>query len=432
MSDKIVNKKDNKFELVQIDERIFDSKFETKSTTYLQDALFRFRKNKASIIAFVILVLLILMSVVAPAASRYEINQTDALVTFLPPKIPGLEKLGIATGKKSQVVRVSELGNAENPNATYPEGTYKIIGEEYDDAGILRVKIELDLYAKAFGLRTLRGLTESEFNAIDPNIIDSHVKHTEVIAGYEITSYDVVVEYAKYLGFKDANSVYFYFGTDDAGRDLWVRLWSGTRVSLLIGLIVAIVNLSIGVVWGSISGYYGGKVDLIMERIIEIVSGIPWIAVMTIVVLYFGRNMGSILISLIMTSWIGTASMVRTQFYRYKGQEYVLAARTLGAKDKRIMTKHILPNAIGPIVTSSVLVIPSAVFFESTLSYLGLGLQNGSSVGILLAKGQAVGITVYPHLTLFPALVISILMIAFNMFGNGLRDALNPSLRGTE
>ena len=145
------------------------------------------------------------------------------------------------------------------------------------------------------------------------------------------------------------------------------------------------------------------------------------------------NNIFIVAISLVLTSWTGTASMVRSQMYRYKNREYVLSSRTLGAKDMRLIFKHILPNALGTIVTSCVLVIPSAIFFESSVAYLGLGVDASTvSIGNLLNLGRDLGIVQYPYLTLFPALLISVLMISFNMFGNGLRDALNPSLRGSE
>jgi len=212
---------------------------------------------------------------------------------------------------------------------------------------------------------------------------------------------------------------------------MWTLVWKGSRTSLIIGLFVAVVTITIGIIWGSVSGYYGGTIDLVMERFTEVLGGIPWLVIMTLMKLYFGSSVLTVAIALVLTSWIGTASTVRSQFYRYKGREYVLASRTLGARDRRLIFKHILPNALGPIVTSSVLIIPSAIFFESTVSYLGIGVTSDTSIGNLLSSGQSL-VTTYPHLTIAPALIISILMITFNLFGNGLRDALNPTLRGVE
>ena len=176
---------------------------------------------------------------------------------------------------------------------------------------------------------------------------------------------------------------------------------------------------------------------MIMERIVDILSGVPFIIVATLFQLHLANSVGivpSLLFAFVLTGWIGTSRRVRTQFYRFKGQEYVLAARTLGASDLRLMFKHIFPNTLGTIITSSVLVIPSVIFSESMLTYLGIVNLSGSSmtsIGAMLSDGQAV-LASFPHVIFFPALVISLLMISFNLFGNGLRDAFNPSLRGVD
>ena len=176
---------------------------------------------------------------------------------------------------------------------------------------------------------------------------------------------------------------------------------------------------------------------MIMERITEILSAVPFMIVITLLKYRLGDKLSPALllfIAFFLTGWIGMSGVVRMQFYRFKNQEYVLAARTLGAKDPRIMFKHIFPNALGTIVTSCVLVIPGMIFSETSLSYLGIiNLSNGdmTSVGTLLADAQGY-IDTYPHMILYPAIFISLLMLSFNLFGNGLRDAFNPSLRGTE
>ena len=188
--------------------------------------------------------------------------------------------------------------------------------------------------------------------------------------------------------------------------------------------------------YGAVEGYYGGYVDLILEFVSYVLSGIPFIVVSTLFQIHLAAKVGpipSLLFAFVMTGWIGTASLVRTQFYRFKNQEYVMAARTLGAKDSRVIWKHIFPNTLGTIITSSVLAIPGVIFSESMLSYLGI-INLGSSItslGTLLSDASSLW-TETPHLMLFPAAVISLLMICFNLFGNGLRDAFNPSLRGSE
>lgn len=261
------------------------------------------------------------------------------------------------------------------------------------------------------------------------------------VAGVEYYSYQVTIDYALYRGYD--SMPYFIFGTSAAGKDLFKLVWIATRTSLLIGLIVAAINISVGIVYGAVEGYYGGKVDIIMERFTEIVGRIPWLVTLSIAVSLLGPGIHTLIIILIISGWIGVAGITRTQFYRYKGREYVLASRTLGAKDGRLIFRHILPNAIGTIITTSILTIPYVIFSESTISYLGFGIGHGSefrifgvtlsgvSLGVLLSDGRN-QLMNNPYLTMFPAVIISILMITFNMFGNALRDAFNPALRGSE
>ena len=200
---------------------------------------------------------------------------------------------------------------------------------------------------------------------------------------------------------------------------------------------VSVINFIIGAMYGAVEGYYGGVVDLVLERVSDILNGVPFIVVATLFQIHLAAKAGplpSLLFAYILTGWIGTAYRVRTQFYRFKNQEYVMAARTLGARDRRIIWKHIFPNTLGTLITSSALVIPGTIMSESMLSYLGivqLGGTSGTSLGTLLADAEAIWIN-YPHLMLYPALIISLLMICFNLFGNGLRDAFNPALRGVE
>lgn len=224
---------------------------------------------------------------------------------------------------------------------------------------------------------------------------------------------------------------YYFFGTNHNGRDQFKVVFAGLRTSLILGLITTVICVGIGVVWGAISGYYGGTIDLVMERISDILSGIPYIVVMTLSILILGQTFAVFVLSLVLTGWIGTAARTRAQFYRYKGREFVLASRTLGASDGRLIFKHILPNAMGPIITGSVLMIPSIVFTEANISYLGLGLQGMPSLGVALSEAQK-HLQQYPFLIVSAAIVVSIMMICFNLFGNGLRDAFNPSLKGVE
>lgn len=233
----------------------------------------------------------------------------------------------------------------------------------------------------------------------------------------------------KYLGY-DSIPLHL-FGTDYQGKDMLKYVFSGLRTSLILGIVVSLINIIIGVIWGSISGYYGGVVDLTMERITDILGGIPYIVLMTVLTIKMGATFFVFALSLCLTGWIGTASTTRSQFYRYRGREYVLAAKTLGARSPRLIFRHILPNAVGTIVTRSVLMIPSTIFSEATIAYLGLGLTNLDSLGVILSKNQGF-LSTYSYELIFPAIIISLLMICFNLFGNGLRDAFNPSLKGED
>ena len=229
---------------------------------------------------------------------------------------------------------------------------------------------------------------------------------------------------------------YFIFGTTGNGKDILTCLASGARFSFIFATLVAVVNLVMGAIYGAIAGFYGGKIDLVMERISDILSAVPTMIVITLLKLHMGSasQMITLFIAFIFTGWIGMASSTRMQFYRYKRQEYVLAARTLGASDIRLMFKHIFPSAIGTLITGCALVIPSMIYSETNLSYLGIiNLETGSitSVGTLIASGQA-SLQSAPFIAFFPSLFLVLLMLSFNLFGNGLRDAFNPSLRGSE
>ena len=254
---------------------------------------------------------------------------------------------------------------------------------------------------------------------------------------FETAQYKVRVLYYNYYRYKNGFEPNYILGTDSQGYDLALRMAGGIKLSLLVAICVSFINFIIGAVYGAIEGYYGGLTDLIMERISDILSGVPFIIVATLFQIPLAAKVGavpSLLFAFVLTGWIGTAARVRTQFYRFKNQEYVMAARTLGARDSRIIWKHIFPNSLGTIITSCALVIPGVINSESMLSYLGivkLGSAGSTSLGTLLSDASSIW-TNYPHLMIYPALILSLLMICFNLFGNGLRDAFNPSLRGVE
>ena len=266
---------------------------------------------------------------------------------------------------------------------------------------------------------------------------DGSYRYAQVTGSSTAMSFKVRVFTYTYFQYRYGFEPSFIFGTNNFGQDIITRLAGAARFSLLLALSVSVINLVIGAIYGAIEGYYGGAVDIVMERISDILSGVPFMVVTTLFQLHLAQKVGvvpALLFAFVTTGWIGMASSTRMQFYRYKNQEYILAARTLGASDARLMFKHIFPNALGTLITSAVLVIPGVIFSESTLTYLGivnLDSSTMSSIGSMLSSGQS-SLTTYPHIILFPAIYISLLEISFNLFGNGLRDAFNPSLRGTE
>jgi len=252
-------------------------------------------------------------------------------------------------------------------------------------------------------------------------------KSERTYSGYYLTC---VVSQYKYLGY--TSKPIYLFGTDNYGRDYLKTLATSLRLSLLIAFGCALINIFIGIVWGSISGYFGGWTDIVMERFCDIVSGLPSIAIITLCILHLHNDMLAFIISMFMTGWMGVAGRTRTQFYRYKGREYVLASRTLGARSPRLIFKHILPNSMGTIITSSILMIPSVIYSEASIAYLGLGLKNQLLFGVILTENSNIfeGYTMY--LLVIPTVIMAFLLVSFNLFGNGLRDAFNPSLKGGE
>jgi len=227
----------------------------------------------------------------------------------------------------------------------------------------------------------------------------------------------------------EAPSLSHIFGLDDLGRDIFTRLWLGGRVSLMIGMVGTLVSLIIGTLYGGISGYFGGIVDDVMMRIVEILVGIPYMIVVIVVSLVLEKGMTSLIIALCITSWMDLARIVRGQVLSLKESEYVLAAKTLGVSPIKIIIKHLLPNTLSVIIVNTTFAIPGFIFSEAFLSFIGMGVQPpNTSWGAMAALGQQ-QMSYYPHELIFPALAISFTMLAFNLLGDGLRDAFDPKLR---
>ncbi len=363
------------FAMVQDKEQIMDEKFQTKPVGFFKDAMIRLSKSKVALVSFTMIVLIILGAIFVPMVTGYTYTAQNVDGKNLPPKIPGLEKLGICDGLTVlENRRVDKLNDTER----YPEGS----------------------------------------------VLD--IRNRRMVKGVEMC--DILVDAYKMAGLPDDE--YHWMGTDSLGRDLMTRLFRGTRISLIIAFVSVVTNVIIGVIYGAVSGYYGGKVDFILTHFAQVLDGLPYVCLTILFMMILGAGIASLIVAMCVTGWIGTSRLIRAQFFRFKNREYVLAARTLGVKDLTLIFRHILPNCIGPLITRAMIAIPGAIFSESFLAYIGLGIvPPEASIGLLLADGQKV-LLEHPYQTFFPAVLISVLMIAFNMFSNGLRDALDPTKRG--
>lgn len=552
------------FKLAKRDETIHDTKFETKPVTYLQDCFRRFVKNKASVVAAIILMLIGLFSIFEPMLDpKNHFSEEDFVngefkdpnFDCLTPKNVLFEGTGFWDGTKKETISKDAYELYKNSDSNYkavveeldsylPEGlpdipAYKdqllydvridtyAIGcqkltiskaefdllvkheqekgwyQQKDKGSIMKPLVDYEGYLEELKVELLTGMfPDVDYDAIDElekakmdNMIEKlrtvynsnpnyyfkltptknangsysdtkfiirddnkdgkadeiYAKDSEGKLVYYQESdgrYVVRVDYYDYFTYKYGVEPIFLFGSNKQGQDILLRLALGVRFSLLLGISITLINFIIGLIWGAISGYYGGKADLIMERFTDVIANIPSIIIMTIANIQLVGNdelkavLGSagtivfaIFIAFVYNGWIGVAGTTRMQFYRFKGQEYVLASRTLGAKDRRLIFKHILPNATGTLVTRSILMVPSIIFSEASLSYLGIiNFENSGicSIGAMLNEGKNAGLQANPHVLLFPSLLITLLMISFNLFGNGLRDAFNTTLRGSE
>lgn len=247
------------------------------------------------------------------------------------------------------------------------------------------------------------------------------------IFGPHMTKYDYSTN--DLMNTNQPPSAKHWFGTDDLGRDIFTRTWYGARISLFIGLAAALIDLFIGVLWGGIAGFRGGRTDDVMMRIADILWAVPYLLLVILLMVVLGQGLGTMILAMTITGWINMARIVRGQVLQLKSQEYVLAAQTLGANTSRIMFKHLIPNAMGPILVTLTLSIPSAIFTEAFLSYLGLGVpQPLASWGTMASEGVQ-ALQYYPWRLFFPATFICLTIFAFNVVGDGLRDALDPRLR---
>lgn len=449
------------------DINIGDEPLEGKEIGYYRDSWIRFKKNKASVVAFIIICIIMVFVLLGPYMKKYDLYKDNKIeaerLSNLVPKIPVLEKLGIFDGTKTITLGKGFLNHMYHESGEIGEGIIlagypEALKQDPDDpayADVVSLTVTVDYYKfvnytrsympEGFNFSSgggdygpvIRSLLESEYQeAVAKNyiidIIDITRSPDPANPGKDFVEYKVRLNEFLYALDQKPEDTYFWFGTTNKGGDLFTELWRGARISIIMALVVTIINSTIGLLIGSIAGYYGGVFDLLFDRVVEIISALPFLVILTLLVLRFGSALWVIVVAFTATGWIGSYGTGRMQFYRFKNREYVLAAKTLGASDIRIMMKHIFPNTLGLIVTGYALAIPSFVFTESTYSFLGIiNYTDATSVGMLIKQGQEV-MSTYPHLLIFPSVYIAILMIAFNLLGNGLRDAFNPALRGVE
>ncbi|WP_422485089.1 ABC transporter permease [Gudongella sp. DL1XJH-153] len=372
------------------------------SLTYWQDAWRRLKKNKLSMAGIVVVILIILFGTVGPSFTEFSYSDQINEYKNLPPTLKMYELDG----------RYFHVSNDYNVFLVAEDGT---LIERLNLDPLKRDMIN-KVYTYELGQEEV--ILDFSYNLL-PNKMGYDYDFTLELDG-EVAQYPAMTKLNKLNP----------FGTDALGRDLLTRVMYGARISLLVAFVATMVNLFIGVVYGSIAGYEGGRVDNIMMRIVDIINSIPLVLYVILLMVWFrGGGLTNIIIALSSVYWVSMARLVRGQMLSLKEQEFVLAARVMGVSKSKIIFRHLIPNAMGPIIVSIAMMIPSAVFTESFLSFIGLGVSAPMASWGTLANNALSGLTTYPYQLFFPALAIAFTMLAFNFIGDGLRDALDPRLR---
>lgn len=371
-----------------------------KSMTYWQDAWRRLKQNYLAMAGLAIIILLVIGAAVGPKIIQNDYSTQNLSLSNIPPSM--------------MVYKITDS------KLVFINGEYKLLEVSPDGTIQGRIRETENNMLDKFRTYDIDGkLVKIDYSfAADAAAANKGGKKFELTVDGKPLSSTVKV----------SNKV-FKLGTDSLGRDMLSRLLYGAQISLLIAFISAVVNFFIGVVYGGLSGYLGGKVDNAMMRIVDIVNTIPLLLYVILLSVVIGSGLKSIIIAIGSVYWLSMARLVRGQVLSLKEQEYILAARTLGASTTRIMFRHLIPNAMGPIIVAITMLIPSAIFTEAFLSFIGLGVSAPMASWGTLANDGLGGLRSYPYQLFEPSIIICITMLAFNFLGDGLRDALDPRLR---
>lgn len=402
-----------------------------QSVSYWKDAWRRLKKNTVAMIALGVIIFLFLFAFVGPLLVPYGYDQFSTGAENLYPYHYALEDQTrldeeIAARSESEVMDVDTLIEKAKAEA-------EAKGETLSSVDIAMIRAKAKVASKG----------QSEHEDTDPATVRKELGIKKKLFGYSNEE----------LQRKAAGEKVFphVFGTDMYGRDILVRVMYGARVSMAVGICAALLVLLIGALYGSISGYCGGKVDAVMQRIVELIYSVPEMLVVLLIatalkpiltnfvntgsgpmkefVNTMGPNLISMFIAFGMLYWVTMSRIIRGQVLQLKQQEYVTAARALGASGGRIIRQHLLPNCIGQIVVTTCLQIPSAIFLESFLSYLGVGVSAPLPSLGSMATDALSGMYTYTYRLIIPSVILSVMILAFNLFGDGLRDALDPKLK---